>query len=166
MTTAIEPLPNEDVDALCALARVIWRAHYPAIIGEAQTEYMLAQRYDPQLVRAELERDDVWWDVLREDGAIVAFASSLRTDAPSELKIDKLYVHPERQRRGHGALLIEHARERARALGLRHVTLAVNKHNHTAIAAYRKHGFEIREAVVKEIGGGFVMDDYVMVKKV
>ena len=164
MTTTIEPLSRQDVDALCALAREIWRAHYPPIIGEAQTEYMLAQRYDPQVVRSELGRDDVWWDVLREDGAIVAFASSVRTAAPDELKIDKLYVHPQRQRRGYGAMLIEHTRERARALGLAHVVLAVNKHNHTAIAAYRKHGFEIREAIVKEIGGGFVMDDYVMVK--
>ena len=40
--------------------------------------------------------------------------------------------------------------------------LAVNKRNAAAIAAYRKHGFEIVEAVVKDIGGGFVMDDYIM----
>ena len=43
--------------------------------------------------------------------------------------------------------------------------LAVNKHNFNAIAAYRKHGFIVREAVVKEIGGGFVMDDYIMEKR-
>ena len=40
--------------------------------------------------------------------------------------------------------------------------LAVNKNNATAIAAYLKHGFRIADAVVKEIGGGFVMDDYIM----
>jgi hypothetical protein len=40
--------------------------------------------------------------------------------------------------------------------------LAVNKRNENAIAAYAKHGFAIVESVVKDIGGGFVMDDYVM----
>jgi diamine N-acetyltransferase len=46
------------------------------------------------------------------------------------------------------------------------VLLAVNKRNVNAINAYLKHGFRIAEAVVKEIGGGFVMDDYVMEKVV
>jgi ribosomal protein S18 acetylase RimI-like enzyme len=40
--------------------------------------------------------------------------------------------------------------------------LAVNKHNAQAIAAYRKNGFRVADAVVKDIGGGFVMDDYIM----
>jgi hypothetical protein len=41
----------------------------------------------------------------------------------------------------------------------------VNKRNASAIAAYRKHGFDVRESVVKDIGGGFVMDDYIMEKR-
>jgi ribosomal protein S18 acetylase RimI-like enzyme len=161
----IEPLALHDVESLCSLAREIWRAHYPPIIGSAQTEYMLEQRYQPQIVRAELERDDLWWDVLREDGTIVAFASSVMVEEPA-LKLDKLYVHPSRQRRGYGTLLLDHTVERARSLGLREVVLAVNKHNHGAIAAYRKHGFQVIAAVVKDIGGGFVMDDYVMARNV
>jgi len=46
------------------------------------------------------------------------------------------------------------------------VVLAVNKKNAKAIAAYRKHGFAIRESAVTDIGSGFVMDDYVMAKEV
>jgi ribosomal protein S18 acetylase RimI-like enzyme len=161
----IEPLALHDVESVCSLAREIWRAHYPPIIGAAQTEYMLDQRYQPQIVRAELEREDLWWDVLREDGTIVAFASSVVVEEPA-LKLDKLYVHPSRQRRGYGALLLDHTVERARSLGLREVVLAVNKHNRRAIAAYRKYGFEVSAAVVKDIGGGFVMDDYVMARNV
>ena len=159
----IHPLEERDVDALCSLAREIWRAHYPPIIGSAQTEYMLAQRYDPAVIRAELDRSDIWWVVLREGETMVAFASGL-IDNARELKLDKLYVHPSRQRSGFGGLLVEHMCERARALGLTAVTLAVNKHNHAAIGAYRKYGFKIRDSVVKDIGGGFVMDDFIMVR--
>ena len=165
MAPIVDALADRDVEALCSLAREIWRAHYPPIIGEAQTEYMLAQRYDPTVVRDELGRNDIWWVVAHEDEALAGFASFHLHDA-AELKIDKLYVHPSRQRRGIGGLLIGHACQLAGTLKLDTLTLAVNKRNETAIAAYRKHGFEIREAVVKDIGGGFVMDDYVMVKAV
>jgi len=165
VTLAIAPLAEDEVDALCALAAEIWRRHYPPIIGAAQTEYMLAQRYAPQTVRAELARGGVWWDTLAEDGTIVAFASSFAEEGGRAMKIDKLYVHPERQRVGYGGALIEHTCERAGRLGCKRVLLAVNKRNATAIAAYRKHGFEIAESLVKDIGGGFVMDDYVMEKR-
>ena len=164
MTLAIAPLVPEDVATLCSLARDIWRRHYPAIIGEAQTEYMLEQRYRREVILAELASRDVWWDTLSEDDSMIAFASSFRAGAPREMKLDKLYVHPERQRSGCGAALIEHTCERAARLGCDRLVLAVNKRNAGAIAAYLKHGFRIREAVVKDIGNGFVMDDYVMEK--
>lgn len=165
MRLAIAPLAEEEVDAVCALAAQIWRWHYPLIIGTAQTEYMLAQRYDPGIVRAELARGDIWWDTLAEDEGIVAFASSFPGGVEHAIRIDKLYVHPERQRIGYGGALIEHTCERAVRLGYRRVRLAVNKRNAAAIGAYRKYGFEIAEAVVKDIGGGFVMDDYIMEKR-
>lgn len=161
MTLTIAPLAEDDIEALCALAREVWRHHYPPIIGAAQTEYMLAQRYRPDLLCDELARG-IWWDTLGDDGALVAFASSFPDESDTAVKLDKLYVHPARQRLGYGAALLEHTCDRAQRLGYARVYLAVNKRNLNAIEAYRKHGFTIAESVVKEIGGGFVMDDYVM----
>jgi ribosomal protein S18 acetylase RimI-like enzyme len=97
---------------------------------------------------------------------MVAFASSIALHSEQVLKLDKLYVHPERQRMGHGGILLEHTCWRAGRMGYSKVVLAVNKRNVNAIGAYRKYGFRIAEAVVKDIGGGFVMDDYVMEKSV
>ena len=51
-------------------------------------------------------------------------------------------------------------------MGRNVLTLAVNKRNGHAIAAYKKHGFKIVESALKDIGGGFVMDDYVMTRHV
>ena len=164
MTVTIEPLADGEVETLCCLAADIWRQHYPPIIGTAQTEYMLAQRYAPPIVRAELGQRAIRWDILRESGRIVAFASYFPTGVVREMKLDKLYVHPAHQRKGYGGILLAQVCERARRLGYDKVMLAVNKHNASAIAAYRKHGFEVRDAVVKDIGGGFVMDDYIMEK--
>jgi ribosomal protein S18 acetylase RimI-like enzyme len=166
LRVSIEPLTETDVEQLVALARKIWYSHYPAIITEAQIEYMLAQRYDPQIVRSELARGDVWWDKLLAGGEMVGFASYLLTGAPGEMKLDKLYVHPAQQRRGYGAMMIAHACSAARSRGCTRLVLAVNKNNRSAIAAYLKHGFRVADSVVKDIGDGFVMDDYIMVKRV
>ena len=162
----IERLAVEDVEPLNALAREIWYAHYPAIVSMAQIEYMLEQRYNAGVVLGELRRDDLWWDKLLVDGAMAGFASYFLSGTPGEMKLDKLYVHPRYQRRGYGGMMIDRACEVARSRGCSRLVLAVNKNNRGAIAAYLKHGFSIGDAVVKNIGGGFVMDDYIMVRRV
>jgi diamine N-acetyltransferase len=159
----IQPLGPNDAVELAALAREIWLAHYPAIIGMAQIEYMLAQRYSPSTVRQELQAKGLWWDKLLVGGTMVGF-SSYFLEPPGGMKIDKLYVHSRHQRHGYGGLLIERAGQVARRSGCKQLLLAVNKRNRTAIDAYLKHGFRIAGATVKDIGGGFLMDDYVMVK--
>jgi GNAT superfamily N-acetyltransferase len=162
-TVRIRPLEPSEIEALCDLARAIWRVHYPSIITSAQIEYMLEQRYRPELVQAELGRGDVWWELATLQDAPVGFSSCLLTGEPGEMKLDKLYVDPRRHATGVGTQLMQSVRTRARSLECRRLILAVNRHNASAIAAYRHWGFEIERALVTDIGAGFVMDDYVMV---
>ena len=162
----IEPVAESDVERLVELAREIWRAHYPSIIDSAQIEYMLAQRYDPQVVRGELGRDGIWWDKLMAGEEMAGFASYFLTGVPGEMKLDKLYVHPRHQRRGYGGRMIARACAAACERDCGRLVLAVNRGNRGAIDAYLKHGFRVAGAVVKDIGAGFVMDDYLMEKSV
>jgi ribosomal protein S18 acetylase RimI-like enzyme len=151
-----------DLPAIAALADLVWRAHYPGIITVAQIDYMLARMYDLEVMRQELARG-ICYDRALVDGQLLGFAS-YGPVAARELKLHKLYVHPEWQRRGLGSRLLQHLEEQGRQRGFAAVILAVNKRNDKAVAAYRKNGFAVREAVTNEIGGGFVMDDYVMAK--
>jgi GNAT superfamily N-acetyltransferase len=161
----IERVVAGDAEAVAALAGVIWRAHYADIISAAQIEYMLRQRYEPAQIRAELTRG-LAWDKAVVDGAIVGYASYFPADDGANMKLDKLYVHDDFQRRGIGGQMMERASTAAREVGCKSLLLAVNKANAKAIAAYKKYGFRIRDSVVQQIGGGFVMDDYFMVKDV
>jgi ribosomal protein S18 acetylase RimI-like enzyme len=163
MSVGIEAALPEHLAEIAALAAVIWRAHYPGIISHAQIDYMLAQMYDVEVMQREL-KSGAAYDRLLVDGALRGFASYGPATHPRELKVHKLYIHPEFQRRAFGAMLLRHVESVARARGFATIILAVNKKNAKAIAAYRKHGFTIRESIVTDIGGGFVMDDYVMVK--
>lgn len=164
-TVQIVRIADDDVEAVSALAGLIWREHYANIISAAQIDYMLQQRYAPAVIRDQLAHG-IAWDKLLVDGRIIAYVSYFKTADGSEMKLDKLYVHPQHQRSGFGGLLIARALGEARREGCKALVLAVNKANARAISAYTKYGFRIREAIVQDIGGGFVMDDYVMVKDV
>lgn len=163
MDISVLPVTDADVESIVDLARVVWYDTYPAIISHEQIEFMLAQRYAAAHLRAELHRPGVWWDQARVGDQMVGFACSLTTTA-GEVKLDKIYVAPPYQRLGVGARLIARVAARALAAGCTTLILAVNKRNERAIVAYRKHGFVVREAVCVEIGGGFMMDDFIMVK--
>ncbi|HPT50036.1 MAG TPA: GNAT family N-acetyltransferase [Accumulibacter sp.] len=162
MNIVVSPVTATDIEPLAALARVVWQRTYPEIISQAQIDFMLEQRYNPRRVRQELDMPGVWWEQARVDGELVGFASCLLTAAGREMKLDKLYVDPNRQRMGIGERLLREVRAHARREACDTLILAVNKRNAPAIAAYRKHGFTVREAVRVDIGEGFVMDDFIM----
>lgn len=166
MKPAVQPVRPADVDAIAALARVVWQSAYAEIISPAQIDYMLGQRYAPRRLLEELATAGYWWDQARVDGERVGFSACYLTGRPGEIKLDKLYVHPARQRGGVGGALIARVLEHGRAAGCDTLILAVNKRNARAIAAYEKHGFAVREAVRVDIGGGFVMDDFIMARSI
>lgn len=160
----ISPLRATEIDRLIALTRDTWMRHYTNIITVAQIEYMLEQRYHPLVIREQLRRPDLWWDVLKRDDELLAFAQYEWGTTPGHMKLDKLYVRYDLRGSGLGTLLLQHVENEARAKGATRLYLQVNKNNESAIGAYRKNGFEVVESAVFDIGGGFVMDDHVMAK--
>jgi len=158
--SSVQRLTATDVDAVSALARIVWQATYPALIPQAQIDAMLADRYAPQRIREQLDDPQQAWWVAKQDHTLTGFAHALLDE--SGCKLDKLYVHPDCQRRGIGAALAKTVEDWARRQQVHRLWLQVNRGNTQAIAAYEKYGFRIVESRVFELGGGFVMDDYVM----
>jgi ribosomal protein S18 acetylase RimI-like enzyme len=155
---------RDELPAVQRIAGVVWRAHYPGIITREQIEYMLERGYALPILEGFLEGNDRGLELATVDGALAGFAAWYVTDDGSEAKLDKLYVLQSQQRLGVGGRLIARVDELAQAAGARTLLLNVNKRNAQAIRAYEKHGFAIRDAVVVDIGGGYVMDDFVMAK--
>ncbi len=160
---AVEPAREEHLAEIAALAGIVWRAHYPGIISPRQIEHMLARMYDISVLSQEMAAG-IRFERALIDGVMRGFSSFGPASNPSEMKLHKLYVHPEWQRHGLGKRLLQSLEANARTNGARSLILNVNKRNERAIAAYRKHDFTIRESVVVDIGDGFVMDDYIMAK--
>jgi GNAT superfamily N-acetyltransferase len=163
---AISPVSDADILPVCALAREIWLQHYPGIITVRQIEYMLAQRYSPDAIRAQVQAGEAWWDKLEVRGELCGFASYERGAQALTVKLDKLYVHQMIRGKGYGASLIGHVARAASRQGMDTLTLQVNRYNHGSVAAYLRAGFAVARTVKVDIGNGFVMDDYVMEKDV
>jgi ribosomal protein S18 acetylase RimI-like enzyme len=151
-----------DVPLLVDLAQRIWRACYPEIISPEQIEFMLAWMYAEDEIRRQIAAG-VPWKIAKLDGRPIGYLA-YQSEDDGRVKISKLYVLPEHQRRGHGQEMLAQIFEQAQMLGAPAVWLQVNKRNAGAIGAYRKAGFKIIDEAVFDIGGGFVMDDYLMAR--
>jgi ribosomal protein S18 acetylase RimI-like enzyme len=157
----VRPAAATDVAAIVALARAVWQATYPAMISQAQIDHMLAERYAAARIQRELvDAAQVWRIAQAGDGTMLGFAHAILDGVAG--KLDKLYVHPEHQRRGIGAALVEDIAVWARGQGAEKLWLQVNRGNAPALRAYEKYGFRIVRSQIFDIGSGFVMDDHVM----
>jgi ribosomal protein S18 acetylase RimI-like enzyme len=153
-----------DLPAIARLAGVIWHAHYPGIISTEQIDYMLAKMYSLETLREEIRLRAIRYERLLVGEEFAGFASHGPTEQPKLFKLHKIYLHPAWHGRGLGSLLLRHCEREACKLGADRLVLTVNKRNSKAIAAYQRNGFSITDSVVVNIGGGFVLDDYVMAK--
>lgn len=158
----VKPVTPPDVPAIAALAREIWQATYPSLITQAQIDFMLEQRYGVERLYDDIEQIDKWLDQAFFDGRRVGFcAYEIRK---GEFFFDKLYIHPDVQRRGVGGAMIAHAAQKALKMGYVRAMLVVDKRNTQAINSYKKYGFAVQDSTRSDVGGGLLMDDFVMVK--
>lgn len=161
MTETPRRLAHDEIEAVAQLARRIWQATYPALITQAQIDFMLADRYAASRIRQQLDDPRHAWWVTGMAGTPSGFAHALLGDH-HDCKLDKLYVYPGLQRRGLGRSMLEAVRVWAHHHHARCVRLQVNRGNVGALKAYEHYGFHIIESRVFDIGQGFVMDDHVM----
>jgi ribosomal protein S18 acetylase RimI-like enzyme len=158
----IRPAGPSAFDTVIDLAHRIWRAYYPAILPSEQIEYMLARLYTHEAL-AELLAQPHAGLALAQDGEPVGFAIWYGKE-PGTVKLDKLYLLPERHGEGIGRALVDHVVDEARAARCHTLVLNVNRHNASSIRFYERCGFAIRDRGDFPIGNGFVMEDYIMAR--
>lgn len=153
----------EEVGTVAALAREVWVRHYTPIVGAAQVAYMLERFQSAAAVTRQIAEGYAYYLVL-DEGAAAGYFALVADAAAGSLMLSKIYILPERQGRGLGKAVVAFAEREGRALGLGRLWLTVNRNNAASIAFYERAGFVKESEVVKDIGGGFVMDDHIMAK--
>ena len=165
MMTGIElrSLGEPDFDTLIILARRIWVPHYTPLVGLGTVEHILSLRLTHENLRRYIGANDRGMELLWDGESAVGYCSYAVHG--NELKLEQLYLLPEYQGRGLGRQMMDHVEARARGYGCAVIFLQVYKGNAQAGSVYAKAGYTLREAVVIDIGGGFVMDDYILEKR-
>ena len=153
-----------EIQIVADLAHRIWNEHYVPIIGQEQVDYMLAKFQSIPAIEEQIEQASRYYLIRLENEDIGYFSLNLHEKEQS-LELSKLYVQKEYKGRKIGRKAVEFIQALGRQLGAKKIFLSVNKYN-PSIAAYESMGFKCKQAVVQDIGAGFVMDDYVYEKEI
>ena len=171
MSVSFIPVKTDaDQELLARMAGQIWREYWPAHIGTAQTEYMIEHFQSLEAITRDMAEHDYeyWFLVATEEGdagqtkRIVGFTGGHNEPETNRFFISKIYLFANERGRGYARRTIEFYEDLCFARGLEAMYLTVNKGNVLGIRAYEGTGFKTIDAVVTDIGGGFVMDDYIM----
>lgn len=141
------------------LANIIWQEHYTPIIGKEQVSYMLEKFQSVETMKKQIDLGYRYF-LINDPEISLGYLSFEKRE--ERLFLSKIYVLQDYRGRGIGKLAMKFVMDMARSLDCQTVSLTVNKYNHNAIKAYERVGFVNIKAIVQDIGGGFVMDDYLM----
>ena len=150
-----------DIPTVQALARKIWHDCYPGMISREQIAYMLDKMYSTRVIERELA-SGVFYGLAWRGSKAVGYLSYSFDQRRRELTLHKVYLLKKQQGKGFGQQLLEYVILKAQQLKAKTISLRVNRNNLKAITAYLDADFVVTGTSVADIGGGFVMDDYIM----
>jgi ribosomal protein S18 acetylase RimI-like enzyme len=151
-----------DIPLIRQLADRIWKQHYITIITMEQIEYMLNKMYSVESLSDQINRGHNFTLVYDKDKAIGYI--SLESKNGKDYFLHKFYIEVNDQRRGIGSSLFDSVEKGIS--GATTIELTVNRQNYKAINFYFKKGFVIKEIADFDIGNGYFMNDFVMIKRI
>jgi [ribosomal protein S18]-alanine N-acetyltransferase len=107
------------------------------------------ERFNPQVVRAFIERENAFILVCIDGDEIVGSAMALYSEEASEGKIASIAVVRRARGRGIGTHLLEECEEIFKRHGLKRYTLEVETNNELAVALYMSRGY-LTKGLIKD----------------
>lgn len=151
---------EKDLSIISKLAQVIWNDHYVPFIGQQQVDYMLSKMYNHESLIEQLNQQKHEFYLIEKDNVDIGFLSVSSQDK-NDYFLHKFYIDQQKSNAGIGTdtlnLLIQQINPKS-------LTLTVNRQNFKSINFYFKNGFKIDRVENFNIGDGYEMNDFVMVR--
>lgn len=151
------------IETVALLADRVWRECYSPILETGQIDYMLEKFQSPAAVKNQIQEQDYEYYLLQFNRQAAGYLAVQPKDG--KLLLSKLYVLDGFRGNGLGARGLAYALQLAKEKNCTSVWLTVNRNNQRAIGVYEKNGFSVVREQVADIGGGYVMDDFIFEKK-
>lgn len=147
-----------------ALADVIWHECFAKLLSAGQIDYMVANFQSAAALTRQIREEGYEYYLLHFGGGAEPGGYVGVRAADGKLMLSKFYFLAEHRGRHYARDVLGAVERLARERGANGVWLTVNRHNERAIAVYRATGFSVSREQVTDIGGGYVMDDFVFEK--
>ncbi|MFT3950677.1 MAG: GNAT family N-acetyltransferase [Oscillospiraceae bacterium] len=157
--TAFHPvITPAEIAQTAQLADEIWHECFSGMIGAEQIDYMVERFQSAVAMQAQIAAGYVYYTVT-VGGETAGYFAYQPTEGT--LFLSKLYIRRDYRGCGLAGEAFRFLKDIAARERLTKLWLTVNRGNVGAIAAYKRFGMHIEREQVKDIGGGFVMDDYI-----
>ena len=154
-----------DIKQIQNIVHVTWPITYGEILSKEQLDYMLDLFYSNEGLTLQYNKKEQLFYMIYEDETNLGFIGIEHNyNDKAVTKIHKIYLLPETQGKGIGKKVIDEIGKLALDNNSTALILNVNRFN-SALGFYKKIGFEVVDEVNIDIGKGYLMEDYVMKKK-
>lgn len=153
---------SDQIETLAKIAEEVWHEHFISILSAAQIDYMVEKFQSAAAITRQITREGYTYYFICYKQTPIGYIG-IRPDE-EKLFLSKLYLLKAYRGHGYASRAFAFLEELCRERGYRSIWLTVNRFNSHTIAVYRQKGFQTVRAQAADIGGGFVMDDYVMEK--
>ena len=152
---------EKDLTTISKLAEIIWNDHYVPFIGQQQVDYMLAKIYNYDSLIEQINIKKHIFYLIEKDSETIGFLS-ISSENKQDYFLHKFYIDQQKSNSGIGTevlnLLVENIAPKS-------LTLTVNRQNYKSINFYFKNHFKIDRVEDFDIGDGYEMNDFVMIRK-
>lgn len=159
---AVKSEDNESITLLESLSHTIWNEHYPGIISQEQIDYMLQKYHSFESISQQIN-DGYKYFLVQSENEIIGYCC-YKLEEDETIFLNKLYIKKSEQRKGIGNSILNTMLDEIK--NYKYIRLQVNRKNTKAINFYLKNRFEIEKIEDFDIGDGYMMEDYVMIKKI
>ena len=153
---------EKDLETIAKLAHNIWNNHYIEIIGKNQVDYMLEKIYNRNSLIEQLNIKKHNFYLIKNDKEAIGFLS-ISSENNSDYFIHKFYIEQNYSNKGIGTLILDLL---IKEVNPKSLILTVNRQNFKSINFYFKNGFIINKVEDFDIGNGYQMNDFVMIKQI
>ncbi len=162
----IQQATIQDIALIQEVAFASWETTYTSILSQAQIDYMLDMWYKKEVLEENMMQKNHVFILAFQADRCLGFASYEHDYLNQKTtRLHKIYLLAEAQGKGVGKKLIQTIINLAKQNKAEKISLNVNKFN-KAHLFYQKMGFEIIREIDLEIGNGYLMEDFVMEKKI
>ena len=142
----VTPAITSDLNELVVFARRIFDITFSPTNDAVVMKAYMDEAFTQERILAEFHEPGSVFLVAREEKVIIGYARIRKNGeandqlGPSNLELQRFYIDPSFQGRGHAAVLFHHCLNQCKEV--RWLWLGVWEHNPKAIRFYEKNGFE------------------------